>query len=167
MTNEILFPKNEGLPTRPDVDALLKAWPELKAGDRIPYADVEGLLKHAYTAARFRTVTAKWRHKLRRTGVVVECEPGHTFYVASTEQVCAATDGVFKFIRRKAVRHHVKLRVSKPINDAQRIVLEHNMRLTNNVMLASKKARTELLPGPGNMTPVQITPPAKERRQEI
>ena len=58
------LPFSEGLPTRPDVDLLLKTWPEPKVGDRFAYEVIEQLLNLDRRDNRFRTVTTNWRKRM-------------------------------------------------------------------------------------------------------
>jgi len=154
-----LYPWNEGLPTKPDVDLLMKTWPAPKVGDRFEYETVEALLKQDRDAPRFKTVTNRWRDRLKEAGFTVECEAGKAFYVASSSQVSAATYGVLRGIGRKARRHRVKLSIAKPANDDERSVIEHQARLMNGVERDAKKARMNLLPNTAVPDSVRIAPP--------
>ena len=159
-----LYPWNEGLPTKPDVDLLLKTWPDPKVGDRFEYESVESLLKQNRDSARFKTVTNKWRDRLRENGFTVECEAGKAFYVATSGQVSAATYGVLRGVGRKARRHRIKLSIAKPVDDSERSVIEHQARLMNGIERDSKKARMNLLPSTAAPAMPQIAPPkAKEK----
>lgn len=157
-----LFPWNEGLPTKPDVDLLLKAWPDPKIGDRFTYQEVESLLKIERTEPRFRTVTAQWRKRLHERGLVVECEIGVAFFVANAEQVSAATYGTLRFIGRKARRHRSKLAVTRPETSEQRATIEHHARLMNGIERDAKSARKNLLPSTITPAPPRIAPPKRE-----
>lgn len=138
---------DEGLPTRPDVDLLLKTWPDPKVGERFPYDSIEGLLNLDRRDNRFRTVTTRWRARMyEQFGVVVEVDPGEAFYVASADQISARTYGVLKFVGRKAHKHRKKLAVAKPEDDQQRTIIEHQARLMLAVEKDSKKHRMNLLP---------------------
>lgn len=157
-----LYPWQEGLPTKPDVDLLLKTWPEPKIGDRFEYETVETLLRHVRGSSRFKSITAQWRKRLHERGFVIECEAGAAFFVATAEQVSAATYGTLKFIGRKARRHRAKLSITKPVDDAQRGVIEHQARLMNAIEKDSKKARMNLLPTAINKPVPQIAPPREK-----
>lgn len=134
------LPFDEGLPTRPDVDLLLRTWPEPKVGDRYPYEAIEKLLNLSSKDNRFRTVTTNWRKRLHEQfSVVVESEAGEAFYVASADEISARTYGVLKFVGRKAHKHRRKLAVAKIENDQQRATVEHQARLMLAVEKDAKK----------------------------
>jgi len=157
-----LYPWSEGLPTKPDVDLLLKTWPEPKVGDRFPYEAIEALLRQERDTARFKTITNKWRDRLREIGFTIECEPGKAFYVATSGQVSAATYGVLRSVGRKARKHRIKLAIAKPVDDAERSVIEHQARLMGSVERDAKKARMNLLPPTAAPAMPQIAPPKKK-----
>lgn len=83
MTENTHYPWDEGMPTKPDVDLLLKAYPELEPGDKIPYEEVEEKLgiSRIDRRSRFVTVTNAWRKRLLEdSGIVIECSAGVGFY---------------------------------------------------------------------------------------
>ena len=157
-----LYPWDEGLPTKPDVDLLLKTWPDPKVGDRFEYEAVEALLRQPRSTPRFRTVTNRWRARLLERGLTVECETGKAFYIASAGQISAATHAVLKGIGRKSRRHRVKLSVAKPVDDAERGVIEHQARLMIGIERDAKKARMNLLPGTAAPQMPTLAPPKKK-----
>lgn len=154
------LPFNEGLPTRPDVDLLLKTWPTPQIGDRFPYEAIERLLNISRTENRFRTVTTNWRKRLHEQfNIVVEAEAGEYFYVASADEISARTYGVLKFVGRKANKHRKKLAVAKAENDQQRQTIEHQARLMLAVEKDAKKHRMNILPQAATPVQPQIAPP--------
>jgi hypothetical protein len=161
---QVLYPWQEGLPTKPDVDLLLKSWPDPKIGERFVYESVEALIGQTRDCSRFKTVTNKWRDRLRERGLVVECDVGKAFYVATTQQISAATYDVLRGVGRKAHKHRVKLSVSKPANDTERTLIEHQARLMNGIERDSKKARMNLLPPTAAPILPQVSPP-KQRSE--
>lgn len=165
MTNDQeqkFFPWDGGLPTKPDVDRLLKTWPEPREGDRFDYETVERILGIARDAARFKTVTAQWRKRLLEARIVVECDPGKAFYVATCDQVSAGTYGALQFIGRKAKKHRQKLASTTPENDQQRATIEHQGRLMYAIEKDAKKSRMNLLPSTKSEERPQIGPPTKK-----
>lgn len=158
-----LYPWSDGLPTKPDVDLLLKTWPDPKVGDRFEYEAVEALLRQNRASARFKTITNKWRDRLREQGFTVECEGGKAFYVATSGQVSAATYGVLRSVGRKARKHRIKLSIAKPVDDTERSVIEHQARLMHVVEKDSKKARMNLLPRTSAQSIPQIASPEKKK----
>lgn len=140
------FPFAEGLPTRPDVDLLLKTWPHPKIGDRFPYEAIERLFNLSHRDNRFRTITNSWRHRAyEQFGVVIEVDAGEAFYVASAEEICKRTYSVLSFISAKARRHRKKLAAAKPIDEQQRLNVEHHARLALAIEKDTKKHRMNLL----------------------
>lgn len=150
----------DGLPTKPDVDMLLKAFPELKEGDQIPYEEVSAILGVDKGSNRFRTVTNRWRDRLVESGVVVYCDTGRAFYVATADQVSGQTYSTLKFIGRKAKGHRRKLSATRPKDDVQRSIIEHQGRLMLAVEKDSKKARMNLLPSTKVAETPKTLPPA-------
>lgn len=157
-----LYPWKDGLSTKPDVDLLLRTWPEPKIGDRFEYESIEALLHEAPDSTRFKTITKKWRDRLQEHGLTVECEPGKAFYVATSDQISAATHGVLKGFGRKSRRHRIKLSTAKPTDETQRSVLEHQARLMIGIERESKKARMNLLPSSAAPEMPKIAPPKKK-----
>lgn len=154
------LPFNEGLPTRPDVDLLIKTWPDMKVGDRIEYESVEKLIGAKRAAARFRTVTVAWRRRmLADHGTVIECAPGDAFFVASAEQISSATYTTLSSIGRKAKRHRRKLATVKPETAEQKATVEHQGRLMLAVEKDVKKHRMNILPNTATQAQPQLTAP--------
>lgn len=164
MANETnaYLPFNEGLPTKPDVDLLLQTWPKPSIGDRFEYETVAKLLGVPATSVRFRTVTNNWRNRMRELGFVIECEAGAAFYVATAEQISAATYGTLRTIGRKARKHRTKLAVAKIETESMRATIEHQSRLMLAVEKDTKKHRMNLLPPTVAPQAPQIAPPKKK-----
>ena len=153
------FPWQDGLPTKPDVDLLLSAYPNLQIGDNISYADIEEILSVEWRTARFKTVTTQWRKRLHEIGLVVECSPGAFFYIASCGQISAATHGTLKTISRRARKQRSKLATVKPEDAIQAATIEHQGRLMQGIERESKKARLNLLPSTKTPELPKIKPP--------
>ena len=63
-----------GVPTKPDVDRIIDAYPveAMETGKIIPYEEIKNLLGDV-TKSRFRTVTNAWRQQMFRThGVIID-----------------------------------------------------------------------------------------------
>lgn len=160
------YPWNEGMPTKPDVDTLLRAWPDPQVGDLFLYSEIEQVLgvSRASNAGRFKTITNAWRKRLLEKGAVVECQNSESFYVASADQVASGTHGTLKSIGRKARKHRRKLCTVKTETNEQRNILAHQGRLLHEVERHSKKSRVNLLPSTAVRESPRITP--QEKRQE-
>lgn len=163
MTNQKHFAASDGLPTGPDVDLLIKHWPELQLTDRISYTEIAALLGVKPDSTRFRTVTIRWRKRWLDQGIVIECAKGHaTFYVANLNQTTARTHDVMRSVGRKAHRHRRKLGslIARPnTNEPERATAEHHMRLLGNVEREAKKNRKNLLPDTSVKSGPRILPP--------
>jgi len=141
------FNFNEGLATRPDVDLLVKSWPNLQVGDRIDYEEIENLIGVPCRSSRFKTVTYAWRHRmLEDHSIVIEAQRGELFYVSSADQITAGGHGTLSSIVRKAKKQRKKLSVAKVENDTQRQTIEHQARLMLAVEKDARKYRMNLLP---------------------
>jgi hypothetical protein len=161
MSDNKIFTFNDGMPTKPDVDLLLRTWPKPDVGDEFRYESIEKLLNISWRNSRFRSVTAAWRARLFELGIVVEAMAGQKFYVASTDQISAMTHGTLKFVGRKARKPRKRLVIAagKVETDAQRAIVEHQARLMLGVENDAKKARMNLLPS----TEIKAPPRIKDR----
>lgn len=153
------FPWRDGLPTKPDVDALLKAWPEPNVGDRFEYDDVAEIIGSQPGSARFKTVTDAWRKRLFEKGIVIECEPSHAFYAANADQITAGTYGAINTAARKLRKQRKKLTVAKIETEEQRNTAMHQGRLLFETERHLKEAKKNALPSTKAADRPQITPP--------
>lgn len=161
--NQTHYPWNEGMPTKPDVDLLMKTWPEIKVGDEFEYSAIESLIGTDRGASkssenRFKTVTKAWRRRLEEKGVVLECADGERFYAASSEQVSAGTCGDLQSIGRKARRRRKKLCAVAVESDEQRGIVMHQSRLLLEIERGAKKSRMNLLPSTKSDETPRISP---------
>ena len=161
-TSDKFLQWDEGLPTKPDVDLLLRTWPEPKVGDRYEYESVAALLRIDITSARFKTVTNVWRRRLLESGFVVECEPKKAFFVAHADEITARTYSTIDGIRRKAKKHRSKLAVAKIENETQRTTVEHQALLMLAIEKDARKHKANILPTTKPSDMPQISPPKAE-----
>lgn len=155
------LPFEEGMPTKVDVDLLLKQWPAPKIGERLEYGIIEELLGIDRRSNRFRTVTVSFRSRLEDiAGVVIECDRGKAFYCACAKQITAQTYVVLRHVSRKAKRQRRKLALAKPEDEFQRTTIEHQARIMVIVEREAKKHRQNLLPSTAAVALPQITPPS-------
>jgi hypothetical protein len=138
----------EGMPTKPDVDALIREWPDLDKGDKIPYGDVEACTGIEHGPGRWSTVTNAWRSRmLNDKELVIKCDRANrAFFVATAGDISSATYGVLRGIGRKARRQRKELAIAKPQNDAEREDILHKARLMSAVEREAKKARMNVFP---------------------
>jgi len=148
MSDSQHYPWQEGMPTKPDVDLLLGAFPSLNEGDQFRYDDIAELLGLSLPDdhRRFRTITDAWRARLSEQGVIVECIRGEAFYVADARAVTALTHGVIKRTGRLCRRQRQKLNAVRPRDDQERNTILHHGRLLHEIERHSKSARATLLP---------------------
>jgi hypothetical protein len=154
-----VFTPFDGLPTGPDVSALQKQWPELAAGDRIPYEDVEALLGMAWNTPRFKTITNAWRARELERARVILCEPGVAFVVATADQISERTYGVLRHVGRQAKQQRHRLSTVRPVSEIQKQTVEHQARLMLAMEREAKKSRMNLLPKTEQKETVRIQPP--------
>lgn len=135
-----------GMPTKPDVDTLLKYWSELKVGDIITYVEIAVLIGVDWRTHRFKSVTSVWRNRLEEKGIILECKAGEAFYVASADQVTANTYDVIAQAGRKYRRHRKKLAAVTTETERQREVVAHQGRLMKMMEEDARKKRMNILP---------------------
>ena len=76
-----------GRPTKPDVELLLKQFPEMQAGDKVSYEAVAEVIKEEPKSSRFRTVTDAWRKRQSREfNVELGVIPNERFEVLDPHQ---------------------------------------------------------------------------------
>jgi hypothetical protein len=83
-----------GLPTDPDVRALMASFPAIRPGDVIKHADIEEVLRVKRDSNRYRSITVAWRRKLRvEQSTILAAVPGVGFRsLSDAEKVDAAID---------------------------------------------------------------------------
>lgn len=163
MSEDKVFDWRDGIPTGPDVEALLKAFPveALQPGLRITDAEVRAHIGRS-DGNRFRTVTSAWRKRLRKDhGVNLYRAENQGFYVPSTAEVLAQANPRMRHIGRTAKKHIREIAIVKPQNDIERNQVEHQGKLMDVLSRESRKARMNLLPATAaNETP-RISPPER------
>lgn len=141
------FSLKDGLPTGPDVELLLRAWPELKPGDRIPYDEIAVWIGAPWGATRFRTVTNAWRRRLhddRNLVLGVEARVG--FYVKSAEEIVHTdTYGTLVGIGRKSRKQRRALATVRTQNTTLQGGVLHGMRLLRAIEDDVRRHRSSLV----------------------
>lgn len=164
MTDKIenrVYSFRDGMPTGPDVAALEKRWKDIAIGDSVPYEEVEKEIGAEWRSERFRTVTTAWRARIIERGLVLICEPGRAFVVATGEQISAMTHGVLSHIGRQSKAQRKRLSTVRPESEIEKQTVEHHGRLMLMIERESKKARLNILPNSQPDEPVRISPPEK------
>lgn len=163
---EIMLPWAEGIPTAPDVEALMKAFPTelLIPGWTVLDAEVKKHIGRC-DGNRFRTVTAAWRRRLLNTyGLNMYRKDTEGFYVPTTQEVLAQAHPRIKHAGRTFKKHIRELAVTKATNDGERTETEHQGRLMHSLSRESKKARMGLLPSTAQSAQPKIGPPAAKQK---
>lgn len=140
------YPFDTGMPTAPDVAALQKRFPDLKLGERVPYADVESVVGAAWNSPRFKSVTNVWRAREQESGRVLVCVPGRAFVVATADDITGETPAVLRTIGRKSRKHRQRLTTIRPTSELQRRTVEHHGLLMLAIERDAKAARHKILP---------------------
>lgn len=146
----------EGMPTGPDVSALQASYPELKVGDTISYADVEIIIGCEWQTARFKTVTNRWRKRLKEKGIVIDCDAGEAFRVLTADEITAKTYSTFEQIGRKARKQRSNLATIRADRDDQKATVLHHMQMLNATERDARKHRMNLLPGTAIKPPPRL-----------
>lgn len=155
------LPWADGMPTRPDVDALVAAFPPatLTPGVRILDAKVLAVIGNC-TTNRFRTVYSAWMRRLAADHrVVLKRWRESGFFVPTPAEVLADTQPTLRHIGRCAGSQMRKLAIIKPADGVEADTRDHHGRLLSVIKRESKKARTNILPPSVAPTSPQITPP--------
>lgn len=160
------FPFNEGMPTGPDVELLVKAYPDLRPGDKIARDDVYALLgldpTQSRGQSRMRSVMEAFKHRIKREKqhVILYDRDDACFHVATPADVIKRTGSVLDGIRRKARRQRNNFNaVAAQASDSERPVIEHQARLFHAIERDSRKAGMNLLPSTAAPATPQIAPP--------
>ena len=155
------YPWNEGSPTKPDVDALMKAFPveTLTVGRRITDEEVRAATGIG-TGIRYRTVYAAWVRRLQKDHAInLFRENTIGFFVPTADEVTARTHPALQHMGRTAKKQIRNLAAARVENDQQRVTVDHQGRLLNNIARETKKARMNVLAPSPIQEPVKLTPP--------
>lgn len=158
------YPWNEGQPTKPDVDALLKSFPPetMTPGWRATDAEIKAIIGNTH---RYRTVYSAWIRRLQRDHQVnVYRQLTTGFYVPTADQVFARTHPTLQHIGRSAKKQVRSIAIVKPENDSHRALQDHQGRLLHNIGREAKKARMNLLPGTVQQPLPQIATPEQRKK---
>jgi hypothetical protein len=165
MTEQKHYSFQDGMPTGPDVTVLQKQWPALKVGDRIPYEEIEVALGIKRTSNRWASVTEAWRKREHDRGVVIQCDPGKAFVVATSEQIMSGTWTLLRGVQSKAKKHRAKLATVRPASELEKNTVEHHAKLMHVMEREAKKSRMNLIPDTTAKATPQIAPPAAKEKK--
>jgi hypothetical protein len=166
------FPFNEGMPTGPDVEVIVKAFPELKPGDLVRCGEIYSLLKlspeSSRSQTRMRTVMAAFKRQFEREtlNVILYDKDEKGYRVALPADVIKRSGPAFNSIKRKARKQRKNFNaVARIASEFERPVIEHQSRLFHAIEAHSRKAGRSLLPPTTAPLMPQISPPESKAEQ--
>lgn len=155
-----LYPWKTGLPTKPDVDLIMKRWPDLKPGDRISYEEIEdciGLSKNK-NPTRFTTITESWKKRMEKEkDTPIFCERNVGFFAAKAKDGLSKTPGILISVGKKVHGHRKILAMLAPETDQDRSEIEHQGRLLHEAERSLRKTKMNILPNTKTEQIPQIT----------
>lgn len=167
MSDDKYYSFRDGMPTRPDVDALLKAYPILKVGDFISRTDAAGQLRLEEDSTRFRTVMGAFRSRLEQDFalVLIYDRVRVGFVVASVTDLTDRTGGVLQSIASKARKHRKAINTAAShATEAEKPVAEHHMRLVGTIEREARKGKLNQLPPTAAAETPKIAPPQERKK---
>lgn len=159
------FPWQEGQPTKPDVDALMKAFPpdSIKPGDWSASDQQIHAVIGNVNAIRYRTVYATWISRLSRDYQIVLYRAKTTgFYCPTAAEIYSRTHPTLEGVGRKIGKQLRSVSQSKPTSEVERITQDHHGKLLYVQKRELKKARMNLLPKTAVTEIPKIEPPKTE-----
>jgi hypothetical protein len=167
MTETKHFPWDEGIPTKPDVDALLKQWPPetIKAGEwKITDEQAKPLIGNP-NRIRYRTVYAAWIARLKADhSIVLYRSKQLGFYCPTPEEIFSRTHPTLQSAGRKIGAQLKNVGLAKPETEIGKQTQDHHGRLLHAQKRELKKARMNLLPPTSVAETPRISPPSKANR---
>lgn len=154
MSNSRVY--HAGIPTDVDVNKIRDAYPDshLRAGQIIPYSEVESLLQENKNSNRWKSVTSKWRRTVEsETGVIIGVERGVGFKVLQEIEKLDLCGTKLKSATRMAKRsYQVASRVvTRGLSEEQRRRLDFYVMRNSKILAASQvKSKSNLLPKLGD-----------------
>lgn len=147
--NRVLRPGEDGIPTGPEVTALLAAFPELLPGTCVTYESIEAVIQTAYGTRRFETVMRAWRRALLDLGTVTKCIPSEGIRIPYPEDVACETPEIIDKATRTLRRHGKDLSVLKPTNDQVSAQIQHSrLEVAGGIKDLGARRKSALLPAP-------------------
>lgn len=166
MSSTDYFPFGEGMPTGPDVNAIIKTYPTLEPGDSIPRDALYKLLglnsDEPRGYKRLRTVMQAFERRMMREHayVVMWDKSAKAYRIALPKDVLGMTGTVIDGIKRAARKQRKRLgAVSRIASDDESPTVMHQERVLAAFANDAKKARMNLIPQTKADVPPQIEPP--------
>lgn len=167
MTDEIdqkHMPWHNGLPTKPEVDDLLRAFPpeSIAPGWEVSDEAVKAIVK-ARDEVRYRTVYEAWTKRLRRDhNVIVDRVKTWGFRCPLPEEVYSKTHGTLQSAGRMLRKQRNDVVRTKPTNELQKQTQEHQGQLLYAQEREMRKARMNALPSAKAPEMPRISPPTRK-----
>lgn len=162
--NEKYFNLKEGMPTKPDVDELLKKHPDIKPGWRIGRSDLAGSIGQTYGTPRWNSIVRALKTRIgeEKGMVLLYDKSSKEYFIAKAKDTIALTSGVLKSASRK-LRVQRKNLVNTKITatDEERNVLDHQCQLIYVLERETTKQNKNLLPDSSVGNQIKIFPPSK------
>lgn len=160
------FSLKDGMSTKPDVDALLKAFPpeSIKPGEfSVTDAQVQAVIG---LTRRNRNITNAWIKRLFRDhNIHMYRQKMVGFFCPTPEEVYAKTHPTYEHVSRAISKQMRHVAAVKPQNDFQRVTQEHQHRVMYVTKSVLRKDRMNILP-PSAVTEVpKIAPPKAKSGQ--
>jgi hypothetical protein len=161
------MPWREGLPTKPDVDALLAAFPPdtIKPGEwRKTDAEISAVIPSA-EGVRLKTITNTWRKRLMRDyNVNMFRQESVGFFCPTPDEVFAKTHPTYEHVGRSIGKQMRHVAIVKPENEGQRVTQEHQGRLLYATKRVLRKDRMNVLPSTATAEQPKIEPPKQANK---
>lgn len=157
------MPWEEGISTKPSVDALLREFPPetITPGWEVSDEVVHEIV-NAPTESHHKSVIRAWRNRLLRDhGVIIYRLKVTGFRCPYTKEVQSETHSVLKKTGRAIGKQLTHVARAKPTNELEKSVQDHQGRLLHAQKRELRKARMNTLPS-GQPTPMpRISPPPR------
>ena len=161
------FTLNDGMPTGPDVDLIIKKYPDLKPGDKMPREDLYALLGLDHYSERgrnrLRSVMAAFTHRMMRDhALVVGYDKAASAYCVLTaaqimEKTPVEIEGVGRRLRRQRRRLQAGTRIAT--SEREQSAVQHELRLVDALAREARRTGMNVLPSTAAAEMPQIVPP--------
>lgn len=155
------MPWNEGIPTKSEVDSLLKAFPPESISPGVWRVTDDEVRAHIGRAdqRRFYHITRAWRNRLWRDSRIQVKDADGGFYCPENDEVISDSHPALHRARRIVRMQRQRISNIKPDTDQQRVQQENIGRLLYASERALKKDCMNVLPSTEVPKAPQIEPP--------
>jgi hypothetical protein len=148
MNGKSFFPWGEGRPTKPEVDALLAAYPPegMKTGWHATDDELINVIGPC-EPVRYHTVCMAWIRRLECDySVILYRAKQHGYFVPTADEVFARTHPALQHIGRTARKQKRHVATIPAETQTDKVVQNHQGQLLTNIERETRKARQNLLP---------------------